>query len=71
MKQKQHETSASAKDFRENNTPTAKAAQTASIKRAFATLTDLPEDVDTYSDYDLEKYETFAESFTDLSPIHI
>ena len=69
MKQKQHETSASAKDFRENNTPTAKAAQTASIKRAFATLTDLPEDVDTYSDYDLEKYETFAESFTDLGHI--
>ena len=63
--QQPQDAAASAKNFKSNNTPSAKAALKAATNNAFACVTGLPEDIAQYSEEDLERYELFAETFAD------
>ena len=65
MNNNPQDAAASAKNFKSNNTPSAKAALKATINNAFACVTGLPEDIAQYSEEDLERYELFAETFAD------
>ena len=51
-----------ANEYRAQNTPEARAASKASIKRAIAASLGLPEDTSQYSDTDLQQFKTIMEN---------
>ena len=65
MNSHQQDTNVSAKNFKSDNTTSAKAALKATTNNTFTHATGLPEDIVMHSEQDLKRYESFAETLAD------